>query len=364
MTDWEVRAATGRQRTRFGKTPQYTEGLYDLGGKVYAWVVPNGSWGESNTGLVAGDGESLLVDTQWDLNFTREMLQAMEPITRDAPVRYLVNTHADGDHIWGNQLVEDAETIMTTACDEEARRMKPAAMVMFGKLGKTLERLGIGKVRKIGIYFHSMVGPYDFRGIEVRAATRTFEGELALEVGGREVRLIEIGPAHSRSDAMVWVPDSKTLFCGDVLFARCTPVLWAGPVEKYISALERILAMDVDVLVPGHGPISEKGAVALQKRYLEYIRNEVGRRFEAGLSAKDAAYEIALSDDFRRQAFSSWDSPERITTNTHVIYRHLQGRTGPLNAAETLNILREQAMLAYELQNATPASMQALQGGK
>ncbi len=86
-----------------------------------------------------------------------------------------------------------------------------------------------------------MVAPYDFKGIQVTAATRTFSGEMVLEVGGREVRLIEVGPAHTRGDMMVYVPDAKTLFGGDMLFAGCTPVIWAGPVENYIAALDRIL---------------------------------------------------------------------------------------------------------------------------
>jgi glyoxylase-like metal-dependent hydrolase (beta-lactamase superfamily II) len=357
MARWSVSAATGRQRTRFSETPLYREGLYDLGNRVYAWMVPNGSWGESNAGLVVGEGGSLLVDTLWDLNFTREMLQAMRPVIQDAPIRHLVNTHADGDHIWGNELLQDAEIIMTKACDQEAREMKPAAMAMLGKTGKTLERLGIGKAKKVGKYFHNMVAPYDFKGIEVKVATRTFEGEMALEVEGREVRLIEVGPAHTRGDLIVYVPDAKTLFCGDILFAGCTPVLWAGPVENYISALDRILGMDVDVVVPGHGPVSDKGAVTQEKEYLEYLQHEVGRRFEAGMPAKDAAYDIALGDDFSQQAFSSMDSPERIMTNTHVIYRHLQGRTGHLKAPEKLNILRKQALLAHELRDAAPASI-------
>jgi glyoxylase-like metal-dependent hydrolase (beta-lactamase superfamily II) len=287
----------------------------------------------------------------------------MEPLTRTAPIKYVVNTHADGDHIWGNQLVRSAEILMTAACDEEARKMKPAAMAMFGRFGKILEKLGIGNARKIGVYFHNMVRPYDFKGIKVKAATRTVEGETTLEVGGRQVRLIEVGPAHSQGDLMVCVPDTKTLFCGDILFAGCTPVMWAGPAERYISALEGILGMDVDVLVPGHGPISDKGAAILQKDYLEYVREAAGRCHKAGIPAEDAAYEIACSDVFRRKAFSGWDAPERIMANTLMMYRHLQRWTRCLKAAEKLNMLRKQALLAYELQKSTPGSMEVREGG-
>ncbi len=353
MAEWKLIAATGKLRTRFGKAPDYPEGLYDLHNGVYAWMVPNGSWGESNAGLVVGEGESLLVDTFWDLGTTREMLQAMHPVVRETPIKHLANTHADGDHIWGNQLVEGAEIIMTAACDQEAREMKPAAMAMLGKTGKALQKLGMGKAKQVGKYFHNMVAPYDFGGISVKTATWTFTGEMALEVGGREVRLIETGPAHTRGDMMVYVPDARTLFSGDMLFAGCTPVLWAGPVEQWISVLDRILDMEVEVVVPGHGPISGKDAVVREREYLEYLREEVGRRYEKGMTATDAAYDIARADPFR--AFAGWDSPERLMTNTHVTYRHLRGKTGHLGTVEKLSILSKQALLAHELQGAAAA---------
>ena len=126
--------------------------------------------------------------------------------------------------------------------------------------------------------------------------------------------------------------------------------------ENWIAALEKVLEMDAGVIVPGHGPVCDKVAVTREKEYLEYLQREVGERFKAGMSAKDAAYDVALSDDFSRQEFSRWDSPERIMTNTHVIYRHIQKRTGHLKAAEKLNILRKQALLAYELSDKTPVS--------
>lgn len=359
MDKWKMISATGRQHTRFGEIPQYPEGLYELENQIYSWMLPNGCWYESNAGLVVGEGESLLVDTLADLNLTGEMLQAMRPITKNAPIKYLANTHSDGDHIWGNELVVDAEIIMSKTCDLESRELKPAAMMMLGKAGK-VGLLGPKKIKKIGNYFHNMVAPYDFKGIKVRAATRTFEKKMALEVGGREVRLIKVGPAHTRGDLVVYIPDAKTVFAGDMLFAGATPVLWAGPVENWIAALDMILEMDVDIIVPGHGPVCGKEVVSQTKEYWEHLMRETGKRFDDGMSAKDAAYEIALSDAFSQRGYSRWDSPERIMTNVHIIYRHMQQRTVHLKAAEKLNILRKQALLAYEMPDATPASMRTL----
>jgi hypothetical protein len=84
-----------------GDPARYPAGLQDLGSGLWAWLQPNGGLGESNAGLVVGAGESLLIDTLWDLPLTRRMLDAMAAPTAQAPIRRLVNTHADGDHCWG-----------------------------------------------------------------------------------------------------------------------------------------------------------------------------------------------------------------------------------------------------------------------
>jgi hypothetical protein len=81
MSQWPCIAASGVEHTRFSEIPNYSEGLYDLNNQLYAWMVPNGSWGEANAGLVVGDGASLLVDTLWDVKYTRAMLDAMGVVT-------------------------------------------------------------------------------------------------------------------------------------------------------------------------------------------------------------------------------------------------------------------------------------------
>jgi glyoxylase-like metal-dependent hydrolase (beta-lactamase superfamily II) len=355
--DWMPIIATKSQRTRFGEVPQYAEGLYDLNHGVYAWMVPNGSWGESNAGLIVGDGASLLVDTLWDFNYTRVMLDAMRCLTDAAPLKYVVNTHADGDHFWGNKLVEHAEIIASRPALEEMRRLDPKSMVLLGRVGKAFSKIKVLGTDKAGHWLQNMVAPYDFQSVTPTPATRTFEGKLMLNVGGREVQLIQAGPAHTQGDLMVFVPDAKTLFSGDLLFIGSTPVMWTGPVENWLAALDQILEMDVETIIPGHGPITDKNGVRQVKAYWEYMAAQVGQRYAGRMSAVDAAHDIAHSAEFAHQPFANWNSPERIVVSTHTIYRNLRGQRRHLNPLDMLNLMWKQAMLAHELPDAQPAVM-------
>ena len=338
---------TPPERTRYNEAPLYEQGLYEVARNTYAWMVPNGSWGEANAGLIVGDGESLLVDTLWDVDYTRGMLQAMELLTQNAPIGTLVNTHADGDHFFGNELLK-VETITSAAAFAEMEETKPKAMTLLGTMGKVHGFFGrFSKHQaKIGRYFQQMVAPYNFKAVNHTLPTRTFSNGMTLDVGGRPVHLIEVGPAHTHGDLMVFVPDEKVLFSADILFINSTPVMWAGPVTNWLDALDRILALDVETIVPGHGPITDKNGVLMVKAYWDYVAEKVGERYRAGMDADIAASDILLDDDYKRQPFAHWNSPERIMTSTHTIYRHLQGRTDQPKVRELLDILRQQALLA------------------
>ncbi len=348
---------TQATRTRFGEIPKYAEGLYDLGKGVYAWMVPNGSWGESNAGLIVGERESLLVDTLWDVKDTRTMLGAMRPFIERAPLRYVVNTHADGDHFWGNELVASVETITSEASLEEMQALNSRSMALMETLGKVLSAARIGGADRAGHWLRQFVAPYDFRAVTATPARRAFKGNLNLVVGGRTVELIQVGPAHSQGDLMVYVPDAKILFAGDILFMGSTPVMWAGPVENWFAALDRILAMDTDAIVPGHGPITDKDGVYQVKAYWEFVVAQVRTRYDKGMSAKTAAYDIARSQDFLSQPFAQWNSPERLIVSAHTLYRNWRGNFNHRTPMELLDMMIKQAMLADELPDAPPAIM-------
>ncbi len=169
---------------------------------------------------------------------------------------------------------------------------------------------------------------FDFEGITLTLPSRTFERELGLSVGGKEVRLVEVGPAHTGGDVVVYVPAERTVFTGDILFVGGHPVIWAGPIANWIRACDLILGWDVETVVPGHGPITDKGGVRAMKHYLEYIRDEARKRFDAGLGYEEAARDISLAP------FAGWTDPERIVANTRALYREFADDRAPPDAME------------------------------
>ena len=311
----------------------YTHGLHDLGNSVYAYLQPNGSWGWSNAGMIVDGETSLLVDTLYDLNLTGEMLAAMRrSIPAAARIDMLVNTHANGDHCYGNQLVEGARIIASAHTAEEMLETPPEGMAMLLKQAPALGTLGAFASR--------IFGPFDFEGITLTPPTQTFEGQLDLRVGAKEVRLLEVGPAHTRGDTLVYVPGDRVIFTGDILFIEGHPIMWSGPVGNWIRACETILRLDVETIVPGHGPITDKQGVARLKGYWEYLLREVRQRYEAGLSAQEAARDIPLD------AYAAWSDPERVVVNVASIYRELSGEQEHPHTLSLFGMMAEYALQA------------------
>jgi glyoxylase-like metal-dependent hydrolase (beta-lactamase superfamily II) len=163
------------------------------------------------------------------VKYTSAMLDAMRFLTDAAPVTHIVNTHADGDHWWGNQLIPQAEIITSQSCYDELLSVQPKSMLLLGRLGRLLSTVRFFGAGKVGHWFQGMVAPYDFQEVILRLPTRTFTGELTLDVGGRQVELIQVGPAHTQGDVSVYVPDAKTLYSGDILFIGSTPECGPAP---------------------------------------------------------------------------------------------------------------------------------------
>lgn len=294
----------------------FTKGLHDLGNGHYAYLQPSGTWGYSNAGLVVDGDQSLLVDTLFDEHLTREMLTAMKDATGlgGGDITTLVNTHANGDHTFGNGLITHAEIIASEASAREIDEQPPEMLAQFVKMAPQLG--------EAGEYLLKAFGPFDFDGIKMRKPTKLFHGALDIKVGDKTVKLVEVGPAHTHGDVLAYVPEDKVVYTGDILFIDGTPIMWAGPVKNWIKACNMIIDWDVDAIVPGHGPITDKAGVARMRDYLIYVDQEARRRYDAGMSVEEAAFDISIGD------YDAWDSPERIVANVNTLYSEYGGGEG------------------------------------
>ncbi len=349
--------------TLFGKPARYEGGLHQVGPGAWAWLQPNGELGESNAGLVVGNGAALLVDTLWDLKLTERMLDAMSRVS-DAPIVTLFNTHSDGDHCWGNQLVADAEIVSTTVAAELMLELTP------GMLRRTQRSAGLGRligsmpVPVVGSLrlpavphvplktMSSLLDPYDFGGIELTLPTRTFEGRLELIVGGRKVELIEVGPAHTQGDAIAWVPDAKVCFAADIMFVGGTPIMWAGPIGEWLAAIDTALALEADTYVPGHGPLATATELRRLREYFEWVRDEGAARVDRGASPGRAARELLLANDFESLPWSQWDDPARLVVTLSTERFKRAGGKGQLDGMARARAIVEMQRVAEEFERA------------
>lgn len=199
------------------------KGLYEVADGVWAWVAATGSWGYSNAGLIAGHDASAMVDTLYDLHLTRELLDAIDPLLAGRPLTDLVNTHGNGDHCFGNQLLP--ARVHVHAAPDAAATLEAESP---GQLAALL-RQDLGPV--LGPFLHRCFGDFDLDGIVLRTADILIEAETTLPVGGRPVQLLPFPPAHTSADVAIHVPDAGVVFTGDLLFVDGTPVMWAGPLD-------------------------------------------------------------------------------------------------------------------------------------
>jgi cyclase len=263
---------------------------------VFAYLQLDGQWGLNNSGFLVGSDGVTLIDTCFTEKRTRGLLGAVEQVARQ-PVRTLINTHEHGDHTWGNWLVAGATIIGHERC-----------------------RTGM---LESGLVAQAIFPGVDWGRIELRPPSVTFTDRLEVWIDDLAMELIAVGPAHTPSDVVGWLPDQRVLFAGDTVFHHGTPFVLMGSVAGSLAAQERLAALDASVIVPGHGPVGDARALADQVEYLRFVQDLAARGVDAGLTPLQAALEARASGELGR--FEGWHDPERLVGNLLRAYAERDG---------------------------------------
>jgi len=260
---------------------------------VYAYIQPDGSWGLNNTGFIVGGDGVMAVDTCFTERRARAFRDAIRSVT-GLPVRVLVNTHHHGDHTHGNFV------------------FRPEAMIIGHELCRK-------EIIETDLGTKALFPGVDWGEIEIAPPSVTFQNWMALHVDELRVELIYVGPAHTTNDVLVWLPERRVLFAGDILFNGGTPFALMGSVAGWLEALDRLRSLRAERIVPGHGMVCGPEVIEDVAEYLRFLQEVARKGYEAGVSPLDVARETDLG------RFGEWLDGERLVGNLHRAYSELRG---------------------------------------
>lgn len=269
------------------------------------FVIPDRRVGAvPNVGIVVGDRAALVVDTGMGPRNGAYVLGWARRLAGERPL-YLTLTHFHPEHGFGAQEFKGAATIVyNTAQRDELRRKGPAFLDMFRGFGP-----GIAA---------------ELEGVELVDPDVTYDGRAELDLGGRTAVLRAVGPAHTVGDQVVLV-DDRVLFGGDLLETRMFPFTpyfppfdTDGDPARWITVLDELSALGPEIVVPGHGEVTDAGLIQEVHDYLAHVRDETARLRAAGADADATA---ATVEKNARARWATWDYPEWIGSTARVFHR-------------------------------------------
>ncbi|MBM4332273.1 MAG: MBL fold metallo-hydrolase [Deltaproteobacteria bacterium] len=300
---------------------EWPVGLIELTAGVFAYVQPTGESGVSNAGLLIGDHAATLIDTLMVASLNQPFIEAVNKAT-PLPIVRIIHTHHHIDHIGGDSFFPQAEVL----AHKDARER----ILKSGLLKPVFAR-----------FMPRFAGEFD--RVEIKPPTVAFEHDLTLYLGNREIRLIVFGPAHTPGDVGVYLPQEKILFAGDIAFFYVSPLAHEGTLKGWLRACERILAMDVETIVPGHGPIGTKEDLRLVRDYILLIQQEGGKALDEGYGPLEAGKKVNLGP------YKEWREWPRALVN---VYRWDLERKNqldaPLDIALYMKIIEELEKMKVE----------------
>ncbi|MEY9849688.1 MBL fold metallo-hydrolase [Streptacidiphilus sp. MAP5-3] len=317
--------------------------LFPVADGVHVWrPTPGHGWGLANCGLVTGSSAAAWIDSPYDRTLADEFRDRCAPVLpAGAELEWLFVTHGNGDHLWGWEAVPQARIVYTReTAGHIAHEPDPCDLHGLVHHGD--------RETLVGWYLHRHFGRYLWPQTTLPTPTLTFSGVLEAMVGDTPVRMIQIPSAHTRGDAIAYLPRQQVCFAGDVLFTASEdepgdhPVHWAGPLENVIAGCDEVLATGATVVVPGHGPVVDRAGVHTHRDYLCWLRDGVHRLHGLGVPAAEAARRL-----LQENRDPALHLPERLAITVPMQYRHLDGTP----EVPMLEQVRGLAQLAWELEH-------------
>ena len=331
--------------------------LHTLSDNVHIWsptrtanVEP--TWGWANCGLItsAARGSSpaaaAWIDTPYDRGHAEEFLRRCVPLLPEQTgIGTIVLSHANGDHSWGTGPVPGARVISSAAALRHiAHEPEPSDLMALMSQ--------VDPASPLGWYLKQHWGHWSWADTHPATPTETFSGERSLTIGSVPLRLVEVS-GHTEGDIIIELPEHGVVFAGDLVFGSTAehpgehPVHWSGPLAAVAAGCRQILDLDVETIVPGHGPVLNRGDLLEHIAYLDELSGYAQQAYAQGLTSLAAAEALIAS---------GWNAQlgleERLAITLQTEWDHLSAAAAPTSMVE---LVTRAATLAWNKANSASA---------
>lgn len=224
---------------------------------------------ESNNAWLVTDDGVLVIDSRQHPKRAEELLAAIRKTT-DKPIKYVINTHAHGDHYFGNSVFKrEGATIIA---HRDTQRMMQA-------------HHGVEMKRRMGYFKQQKFDPAE---VHMVLPDLTFDSRVALNLGGRTVELLYLGAGQNPGDTLVYFPKERVIFSGGPFSKNSWPNPQFTPsIANWVELLRKIAAMDVDKYLGGHGNIGAKQDVLNEAQMLSDFDAGMRDAVKKGMSREE-----------------------------------------------------------------------------
>jgi glyoxylase-like metal-dependent hydrolase (beta-lactamase superfamily II) len=238
-----------------------------------------------NIAIIVGDRATMVVDTGLGKRNGEAIMRAEQKLAK-GPILYLTNTHFHPEHASGEEAFPP-NTVLLRPKEMQAELEKNGAkmLTMFS---------GISAQNKM------LLQDMHFRPPDV-----VFEGDMKVDLGGVNVRMFWVGPAHTIGDQLIYVEEDRTLIPGDIVQNKLIPNLFGddASAKGWIAALDKAAALNPKFIIPDHGPLGDNSLIAQDRAFLVYLRSRVLELKSQGKSVDDI---LKIMTDEVKAKYPDW----------------------------------------------------------
>ena len=269
----------------------------------HVYLIPDGLVPQvPNVGIVVGSKATMVIDPGLGFLSGQAIAKEVAKVSKNAEV-YIVNTHFHPEHTTGDVAFPKSKVIRAAAQQQDVDEMGMKWVATFASRSPAMAEI--------------------LKGASFRKADEIFEKDRTVDLGGVRVRLLRLGPGHTRGDTVFYVEGDGVLFSGDLAMKNIFPA-FATPqssARTWLTSLDELDRLKATRVIGAHGEMTDMSVVAEYRNFLKTLQARAGELNREGKTAEEAGK--LLEAEFKAK-YPGWQQPVRVIPATSVVYAEMQ----------------------------------------